>query len=78
MGIQCCVACVAVVDFNDNIISVTRDLWLFMQDTAGEVCWANDNKMLFYVTKNKVDRPFKVGLGALPSSPGKTAYFFYL
>ena len=31
-----------------------------VQDTAGNVAWANDNKTLFYVTKDKLDRPFKV------------------
>ncbi len=25
-------------------------------DTAGNVAWANDNKTLFYVTKDKLDR----------------------
>ena len=30
------------------------------QDTAGSVAFANDNKTLFYVTKDKLDRPFKV------------------
>lgn len=33
---------------------------LVVQDTAGNVAWANDNKTLFYVTKDKLDRPFKV------------------
>ena len=32
-----------------------------LQETAGNVAWANDNKTLFYVTKDKLDRPFKVG-----------------
>ncbi|KAL3150392.1 hypothetical protein ABBQ32_000231 [Trebouxia sp. C0010 RCD-2024] len=31
-----------------------------IKDTAGNVAWANDNKTLFYVTKDKLDRPFKV------------------
>lgn len=35
-------------------------MMLGMQDTAGNVAWANDNKTLFYVTKDKLDRPFKV------------------
>lgn len=30
------------------------------QDTAGNVVWANDNKSLFYVTKDALDRPHKV------------------
>lgn len=30
-----------------------------VQGTSGEVAWANDNKTLFYVTKDKLDRPFK-------------------
>ncbi|CAL8468613.1 g8153 [Coccomyxa elongata] len=29
-------------------------------DTAGNVAWANDNKTLFYVTKDKLDRPYKI------------------
>lgn len=29
-------------------------------DTAGDAVWANDNKTLFYVTKDKLDRPYKV------------------
>lgn len=33
---------------------------LGLQDTAGNVAWANDNKTLLYVTKDKLDRPFKV------------------
>ena len=28
-------------------------------DTAGDVVWAGDNKTLFYVTKDKLDRPDK-------------------
>lgn len=31
-----------------------------IKETAGNVAWANDNKTLFYVTKDKLDRPFKV------------------
>lgn len=38
-----------------------------LQDTAGNVAWANDNKTLFYVTKDKLDRPYKV------TSPSQTA-----
>ena len=30
------------------------------QDTAGNVVWANDNRSLFYVTKDNLDRPCKV------------------
>lgn len=33
-----------------------------VQETAGNVAWANDNKTLFYVTKDKLDRPFKVSV----------------
>ena len=36
-----------------------------LQDTAGNVVFANDNQTLFYVTKDKLDRPFKVSLHAL-------------
>lgn len=31
-----------------------------IKETAGNVAWANDNKTMFYVTKDKLDRPFKV------------------
>lgn len=33
---------------------------MFEQDTAGGIVWANDNETLFYVTKDKLDRPHKV------------------
>lgn len=36
------------------------EFMLWVQDTAGNVAWANDNTTLFYVTKDKLDRPFKV------------------
>lgn len=36
-----------------------------LQETAGNVAWANDNKTLFYVTKDKLDRPFKVSVASL-------------
>ncbi len=36
-----------------------------LQETAGNVAWANDNKTLFYVTKDKLDRPFKVSTAKL-------------
>jgi oligopeptidase B len=31
------------------------------QNTSGDFVWANDNSTLFYVTKDELDRPFKVG-----------------
>ncbi|KAL6778529.1 hypothetical protein ACKKBF_B15125 [Auxenochlorella protothecoides x Auxenochlorella symbiontica] len=31
-----------------------------VQDTAGNFVWANDNATLFYVTKDALDRPYKV------------------
>ncbi len=37
-------------------------------DTAGNFAWAADNKTLFYVTKDKLDRPFKVWRHILGSS----------
>ena len=33
---------------------------VMMQDTAGEVIWALNNRDLYYVTKDKLDRPYKV------------------
>lgn len=41
--------------------SASLTLMANLQDTAGSVAFANDNKTLFYVTKDKLDRPFKVG-----------------
>ena len=38
----------------------TQHLLLLQQDTAGSIVWANDNETLFYVTKDKLDRPYKV------------------
>ncbi len=35
------------------------------------MAWANDNKTLFYVTKDKLDRPFKVCHYLPQSSSGK-------
>jgi protease II len=51
------------------------DMWL-IQDTAGSIVWANDNETLFYVTKDKLDRPYKVRLtgklyGAVPIPDAK-------
>ena len=43
------------------------NLLCVLQDTAGSVAFANDNKTLFYVTKDKLDRPFKVS-SVKPSS----------
>eukprot|EP00850_Spirogloea_muscicola_P022742 SM000309S11877 [mRNA] locus=s309:95302:110274:- [translate_table: standard] len=39
--------------------------------TSGNVAWANDNATVFYITKDKLDRPYKVWrhtVGADPSS----------
>ena len=32
----------------------------WLQNTAGNLTWALDNQTLFYVTKDKIDRPFKL------------------
>ena len=31
-----------------------------MQETGGEMMWANDNRTLFYTTKDALDRPNKL------------------
>jgi len=46
-------------------------------DTAGDVVWANDNKTLFYVTKDKLDRPFKVWRHTVGSSSGSDELVFH-
>ncbi|KAK9861055.1 hypothetical protein WJX84_010598, partial [Apatococcus fuscideae] len=42
-----------------------------IKDTAGRVAWASDSKTLFYVTKDKLDRPCKVWRHKLGSMPGE-------
>jgi oligopeptidase B len=49
--------------------SVLNAHWCGGQDTAGNVAWANDNRTLFYVTKDKLDRPYKVSGGTSNSAP---------
>jgi oligopeptidase B len=49
-------------------------------DTAGNFAWAADNKTLFYVTKDKLDRPFKVWrhvLGENNSGGGEDALVYH-
>lgn len=38
-------------------------------ETAGNVAWANDNRTLFYVTKDKLDRPYKVWRHVIGTNP---------
>lgn len=35
-----------------------------IEGTAGDVEWANDNNILFYVTKDSLDRPYKARRGS--------------
>jgi len=46
-------------------------------DTAGDAVWANDNKTLFYVTKDKLDRPYKVWRHTVGSTPGSDELVFH-
>jgi len=46
-------------------------------DTAGNVVWANDNKTLFYVTKDKLDRPYKVWRHTVGSDSKKDELVFH-
>ncbi|PSC70317.1 Protease 2 [Micractinium conductrix] len=46
-------------------------------DTAGNVAWANDNKTLFYVTKDKLDRPHKVWRHAIGTDPSADACVYH-
>lgn len=38
--------------------------------TSGDLVWANDNQTLFYVVKDKLDRPYKVLRHVIGSPPG--------
>lgn len=40
-----------------------------MQNTSGNLTWALDNRTLFYVTKDKIDRPFKLWRHRIGSDP---------
>jgi oligopeptidase B len=46
-------------------------------DTAGNFAWAADNKTLFYVTKDKLDRPFKVWRHVLGGGDGSVDELVY-
>lgn len=46
-------------------------------DTAGTFAWAADNATLFYVTKDKLDRPHKVWRHAVGSDPAGDALVFH-
>jgi len=48
-----------------------------IHDTAGNAVWANDNKTLFYVTKDKLDRPFKVWRHTVGSAPGSDELVYH-
>ena len=50
---------------------------MFEQETAGGMAWANDNKTLFYVTKDSLDRPFKVWRHVLGSKPTDDTLVFH-
>lgn len=40
-----------------------------IHNTSGALAWANDNRTLFYVTKDELDRPFKTWRHTLGSDP---------
>eukprot|EP00850_Spirogloea_muscicola_P019792 SM000199S05419 [mRNA] locus=s199:71818:86485:+ [translate_table: standard] len=52
-------------------LATTAQLGPGIPATSGDVAWANDNETVFYITKDKLDRPYKVWrhtVGADPSS----------
>jgi len=46
-------------------------------NTSGSVAWASDNKTLFYVTKDKLDRPDKVWKHVLGTDPKDDVLVFH-
>ena len=46
-------------------------------DTAGSFAWAADNTTLFYVTKDKLDRPDKVWRHVIGSDPDDDALVYH-
>ncbi|KAK9830261.1 hypothetical protein WJX72_010654 [[Myrmecia] bisecta] len=48
-----------------------------IQNTAGNVAWANDNQTLFYVTKDKLDRPCRVWRHTIGSDPKTDALVYH-
>ncbi|EFN56398.1 hypothetical protein CHLNCDRAFT_144964 [Chlorella variabilis] len=46
-------------------------------DTAGNFAFANDNRTLFYVTKDKLDRPFKVWRHVIGTSPAQDVCVYH-
>lgn len=48
-----------------------------IHNTSGSLAWANDNATLFYVTKDKLDRPFKVWRHKLGSDPKDDVCVFH-
>ena len=44
---------------------IVKPACCWMQDASGSVVWSKDNKSIFYVTKDDLDRPHKAGF---PSS----------
>ncbi|CAG9465300.1 unnamed protein product [Pedinophyceae sp. YPF-701] len=45
--------------------------------TSGNVAWASDNKTLFYVTKDKLDRPEKVWRHIIGTDPSEDVVVFH-
>ncbi|PRW44843.1 prolyl endopeptidase-like isoform A [Chlorella sorokiniana] len=48
-----------------------------IKDTAGNFAWANDCKTLFYVTKDKLDRPYKVWRHVIGTDPSQDECVFH-
>ena len=40
-----------------------------LQNTSGNLSWALDNKTLFYITKDKIDRPYRLWRHRIGTDP---------
>eukprot|EP00887_Chlorella_sp_A99_P007435 scaffold2.g7435.t1 len=60
-----------------DLASGARLLARPIPDTAGDVAWANDNAALFYVTKDKLDRPFKVWRHSIGTDPSQDVLVYH-
>jgi oligopeptidase B len=49
-----------------------------IENTAGNMAWSTDNKTLFYVTKDKLDRPYKVLFLHMCLQGGAVLVIFFL
>lgn len=47
-----------------------------VQNTSGNLTWALDNQTLFYVTKDKIDRPFQLWRHRIGTDPSEDVTVF--